>query len=220
MGQKINPVGIRLGSFRSPDAKWFANSKKEFASTLDADFKARDFLMKKLKDASVSRIKIERPARNAKITILTARPGVLIGKKGEGVEALRVEVSKIMGIPVNFTIEENRKPDVDAKLLAESIARQLEQRIAFRRAMKKAVQSALRSGAQGVRVNVSGRLNGSDIARTEWYREGRVPLHTFKADIDYALAEAKTTYGIIGVKVWVCRADEPSESREQVKSAE
>jgi small subunit ribosomal protein S3 len=215
MGQKINPVSFRLYVRRDPDAKWFAFAKTDFAKTLAADFKARNFLMKKLRDAAVSRIKIERPAKNAKITIFSARPGVLIGKKGEGIETLKAEVAKIMGIPVHITIEEIRKPDVDAKLVAESVARQLEQRIAFRRAMKKAVQGALRGGAQGIKICVSGRLGGTDIARTEWYREGRVPLHTLRANIDYSLAEAKTTYGIIGVKVWICHADEATEEKEQ-----
>jgi small subunit ribosomal protein S3 len=220
MGQKVNPISIRLGSFRSPDAKWFAISKKDFASTLDADLKARKFLANKLRDAAISRIEIERPGnKNAKIIIFSARPGVLIGKKGEGIEALKKETSKIMGIPVHITIEEIRRPDVDSKLVAEGVARQLEQRIAFRRAMKKAVQSALRGGAQGIKICVSGRLGGTDIARTEWYREGRVPLHTFRENIDYALAEAKTTYGIIGVKVWICRAEEVAEEKEQNRKA-
>lgn len=206
MGQKVNPVGIRLGIVKDWASRWYA-SAKEFSDTLCADLKVRDFLRKRLAQAGISRIQIDRPARNAKVTVYTARPGVIIGKSGKEVENLRDEVSKIVNVPVHVTIEEVRKPELDAKLVAESVAQQLERRIMFRRAMKRAVTTALRSGAQGIKISVSGRLGGSEIARTEWYREGRVPLQTFRADIDYALAEAFTTYGVIGVKVWIFKGE-------------
>ena len=207
MGQKVNPIGIRLGITKDWASTWYAPSK-DFSNTLIADIKVREHIMKKLAHASVSRVQIERPAKNAKITIFTARPGVIIGKSGKDVETLRDEVSKMMGgVPVHIGISEVRKPDLDAKLVAETIAQQLEKRIMFRRAMKRAVASAMRAGAKGVKVNVSGRLGGAEIARSEWTREGRVPLHTFRADIDYGVAIAKTTYGIIGVKVWIFKGE-------------
>lgn len=206
MGQKVNPVGIRLGIVKDWSSRWYASSK-EFPDTLCADIKVREYLRKKLAQAGISRIQIDRPARNARVTVYTARPGVIIGKSGKEVEALRDEVSKIVNVPVHVSIEEVRKPELDAKLVAESVAQQLERRIMFRRAMKRAVTTALRSGALGIKISVSGRLGGSEIARTEWYREGRVPLQTFRADIDYALAEAYTTYGVIGVKVWIFKGE-------------
>jgi small subunit ribosomal protein S3 len=209
MGQKVNPVGIRLGITRDWTSKWFA-STKSFPGYVHQDWQVREFLKKKLAEASVSRIHIERAARKANITILTARPGVVIGKKGEDIERLRLEVAKMMGMPVadvRLNISEIRKPEVDAQLVAEGIAQQIERRVMFRRAMKRAVMNTMRSGALGVKVRVSGRLNGSEIARTEWYREGRIPLHTFRAEIDYGLAEARTTYGVIGVKVWIFKGE-------------
>ncbi len=205
MGQKVNPNGIRLGIVRSWDSTWYA--KQNFAEYVYSDFKVREFLKKKLADAGVSHIHIQRPANNAKITILAARPGVAIGQRGKGVELLRDEVSKIMGVPVHVNIEELRKPELDAQVVADIVAKQLEQRIMFRKAMKRAVANTLRAGAEGIKICVSGRLGGAEIARSEWYREGRVPLHTFRADIDYALAEAHTTYGVIGVKVWIFRSE-------------
>jgi small subunit ribosomal protein S3 len=206
MGQKVNPTGIRLGIVKDWTSTWYADSK-DYANFLNNDIAVRDFLKKKLAAASVSRIQINRPAKNAHITIHTARPGVVIGKKGEEIDKLRAEVSERMGIPVHISIEEIRKPELDAQLVAEGIAQQLERRIMFRRAMKRAVQSTMRVGAGGVRVNIAGRLNGAEIARSEWYREGRVPLHTLRADIDYGFAEARTTYGILGVKVWIFRGE-------------
>ncbi len=206
MGQKVHPTGIRLGISKDWNSTWFA-TKKDFAATLLSDIEVRNFLEKKLSHASVSRITIERPARSARVTIHSARPGIVIGKKGEDIEKLRTEVSKLMGVPVHINIEEVRKPEMDAKLVAEGIAQQLVKRIMFRRAMKRAVQNAMRQGAQGIKIQVSGRLNGAEIARTEWYREGRVPLHTLRADIDYATAEALTTYGIIGIKVWIFKGE-------------
>ena len=206
MGQKVNPVGIRLGIVKDWSSRWYA-SAKEFSDTLCADIKVREFLRAKLSQAGISRIQIDRPARNAKVTIYTARPGVIIGKSGKEVETLRDEVSKIVNVPVHVSIEEVRKPELDARLVAESVAQQLERRIMFRRAMKRAVTTAMRSGALGIKISVSGRLGGSEIARTEWYREGRVPLQTFRADIDYALGEAFTTYGVIGVKVWIFKGE-------------
>ena len=206
MGQKVNPVGIRLGIVKDWTSKWYADSKN-YADYLYTDLKVRDFLKKKLSQASVSRIQIERPAKTARITIHSARPGLVIGKKGEDIEALRKEVSKMMGVPVHVNVEEIRKPELDAQLVAESVAQQLERRIMFRRAMKRAVTNALRLGAQGIKIHVSGRLGGAEIARSEWYREGRVPLHTFRADIDYGLAEAVTTAGVIGVKVWIFKGE-------------
>jgi len=209
MGQKVNPVGIRLGITRDWASKWYADSRM-FPKYVAMDFKIREFLKSKLKDASVSRIHIERPARKAHITVHTARPGVVIGKKGEDIESLRAQVAKLLGMGLNdvrINIAEIRKPELDAQLVAEGIAQQLERRVMFRRAMKRSVQNTMRLGAQGIKVQVAGRLNGGEIARTEWYREGRVPLHTFRADIDYALAEAMTTYGVIGVTVWIFRGE-------------
>jgi len=209
MGQKVNPNGIRLGIIRDWNSKWYADSK-DYAGYLYTDLKVREFLRKKLANASVSKIQIERPARNARITIHTARPGIVIGKKGEDIEALRKEVANFMKLPVqtvHINIEEIRKPELDAYLVAESVAQQLERRIMFRRAMKRAVTNALRLGAQGIKISVGGRLNNAEIARTEWYREGRVPLHTFRADIDYGFAEAHTTAGIVGVKVWIFKGE-------------
>ncbi len=206
MGQKVHPIGIRLGIVKEWTSKWYANSK-DYPVLLNTDLKVRDFLKKKLAQSSVSRIQIDRPASNAQITVHTARPGLVIGKKGEGIDALRSEVSKMMGVPVHISIEEIRKPELDAQLVAEGIAQQLERRIMFRRAMKRAVQNSMRLGAEGIKVNVSGRLNGAEIARNEWYREGRVPLHTLRADIDYGFAEANTTYGILGVKVWIFKGE-------------
>ena len=207
MGQKVHPTGIRLGIVKDWTSKWYANSK-QYPEFLNSDLEVRAFLKKKLSQASVSRIQIERTAGNANITIHTARPGLVIGKKGEDIERLRNVVTKMMGLPaVHINIEEIRKPELDAQLVAESIAQQLERRIMFRRAMKRAVQNTMRIGAEGIRINVAGRLNGAEIARTEWYREGRVPLHTLRADIDYGVAEANTTYGIIGVKVWIFKGE-------------
>lgn len=206
MGQKVNPICLRLGIIRNEDSVWYADSK-EYPEYLNADLKVRKYLENKLFDAAVSRIKIERPAKNARVIIYSARPGVIIGKKGEDIDVLRKKVSQIMGVPVHLSIEEVSKPDLDAKLVANSVARQLEHRVLFRKAMKKAVQNAKRAGALGIKMSVSGRLGGAEIARQEWYREGRVPLHTFRADIDYGLGEAKTTYGIIGVKVWIFRGE-------------
>jgi small subunit ribosomal protein S3 len=209
MGQKVNPIGIRLGITRDWTSTWYA-STRAFPSYLLQDWQVREFLKKKLSEASVSRIQIERAARKANITINTARPGVVIGKKGEDIERLRLEVAKMMGMgvqDVRLNIAEIRKPEVDAQLVAEGIAQQIERRVMFRRAMKRAVMNTMRSGALGVKVRVSGRLNGSEIARTEWSREGRIPLHTFRADIDYGLAEAQTTYGVIGVKVWIFKGE-------------
>lgn len=202
MGQKIHPTGFRLAVTRDWSSRWYANSKN-FAGMLIEDLQVRDYLKKKLKHASVGRVLIERPAKNARVTIYSARPGVVIGKKGEDIDHLRAALQKIMGVPVHVSIEEIRKPELDAQLIADSISQQLEKRIMFRRAMKRAMQNAMRLGAQGIKIMSSGRLNGAEIARREWYREGRVPLHTLRADIDYATSEASTTYGIIGIKVWV-----------------
>src|SRR4249920_3590548 len=207
MGQKINPVGFRLAVNKNWSSRWYANNKN-FAPMLAEDIKVRDFLKRKLSHASVGRVLIERPAKDARITIFSARPGVVIGKKGEEIEALKAELRRIMGVQqVHVNIEEIRKHEIDAQLIADSIAQQLEKRIMFRRAMKRAMQNAMRLGAQGIKIMSSGRLNGIEIARCEWYREGRVPLHTLRADIDYGFSEAKTTYGVIGVKVWVYRGD-------------
>ena len=206
MGQKIHPTGFRLAVTRAWQSRWFA-TKANFATMLAEDLRVREYLKTKLKSAAVSRILIERPAKNARITIYSARPGVVIGKKGEDIENLKAELSRRLGVPVAVNIEEIRKPEVDAQLIADSITQQLEKRIMFRRAMKRAMQNAMRLGAQGIKIMSSGRLNGIEIARCEWYREGRVPLHTLRADIDYGFSEAKTTYGIIGVKVWVYRGD-------------
>lgn len=206
MGQKIHPTGFRLSVSRNWASRWYA-SNRDFAGMLAEDVKVREFLKEKLKNAAVSRILIERPAKNARITIFSARPGVVIGKKGEDIENLKKELATRLGVPVAVNIEEVRKPEIDAKLIADSITQQLEKRIMFRRAMKRAMQNAMRLGAQGIKIMSSGRLNGIEIARTEWYREGRVPLHTLRADIDYGTSEAKTTYGVIGVKVWVYKGD-------------
>ncbi len=205
MGQKVHPNGIRLGIVKPWNSTCFANTK-EFADNLDSDFKVRQYLTKELAKASVSRIVIERPAKSIRVTIHTARPGIVIGKKGEDVEKLRKVVADIAGVPAQINIAEVRKPELDAKLVADSITSQLERRVMFRRAMKRAVQNAMRLGAKGIKVEVSGRLGGAEIARTEWYREGRVPLHTLRADIDYNTSEAHTTYGVIGVKVWISKA--------------
>ena len=206
MGQKVHPYGFRLGIIKDWTSTWFAE-RRRYADYLNTDIAVRAFLRKKLAHASVSRIQIERPAHNARIVIHTARPGIVIGKKGEDIESLRKQISKMMGIPAHLSVEEIRKPELDSYLVAESVAQQLERRIMFRRAMKRAVANALRLGAQGIKINVAGRLNGAEIARTEWYREGRVPLHTLRADIDYGFAEAKTTYGVIGVKVWIFKGE-------------
>lgn len=206
MGHKVNPTGIRLGVIKEHNSVWYAE-KKEYAKNLLNDIQVREFLDKRLVKASVSKIVIERPAQNARITIHTARPGIVIGKKGEDVDRLRREVSDMMGVPVHINIEEVRKPDLDARLVAQNVAGQLERRVMFRRAMKRAVQNAMRQGAKGIKIQVGGRLGGAEIARSEWYREGRVPLHTLRADIDYATYEAHTTYGVIGVKVWIFKGE-------------
>ena len=206
MGQKINPIGFRLAVQRNWTSRWYANSKT-FSDMLLEDIKVREFLKKRLSHAAVAKVVIERPAKNARITIHSARPGVVIGKKGEDIENLRGELQRLLGVPVHVNIEEVRKPEVDAQLIADSIAQQLEKRIMFRRAMKRAIQNAMRLGAQGIKIMSAGRLNGIEIARTEWYREGRVPLHTLRADIDYGFSEAKTTYGVIGIKVWVFKGE-------------
>ncbi|MGI9249780.1 MAG: 30S ribosomal protein S3 [Pseudohongiellaceae bacterium] len=209
MGQKVHPTGIRLGIIKKHTSTWFASGPR-YANNLLADLEVRAFIRKKLAAASVSRVEIERPADTAKITIFTARPGIVIGKKGEDVAALRAALAAKMGVDtesVHVNIEEVRKPDLDAQLVADSVAQQLERRVMFRRAMKRAVQNAMRMNAEGIKIQVSGRLGGAEIARSEWYREGRVPLHTLRADIDYATAEASTTYGIIGVKVWIFKGE-------------
>jgi small subunit ribosomal protein S3 len=206
MGQKVHPTGIRLGIVTKHTSTWYAGNR-DYADKLNQDLAVRVFIQKKLEAASVSRVEIERPSESARITIHTARPGIVIGKKGEDVEALRNEISAKMGCPVHINIEEIRKPDLDAMLVAQNVAQQLERRIMFRRAMKRTVQNAMRNGAQGIKIQVSGRLGGAEIARTEWYREGRVPLHTLRANIDYAHAEGNTTYGIIGVKVWIFKGE-------------
>jgi small subunit ribosomal protein S3 len=206
MGQKINPTGFRLPVTRNWASRWFSTGPS-FSRMLGEDLKVREYLRKRLRSASVGRILIERPAKNARITIYSARPGVVIGKKGEDIETLKSELQKMLGVPVHVNIEEIRKPELDAQLISDSITQQLEKRIMFRRAMKRAMQNAMRLGAQGIKIMSAGRLNGIEIARTEWYREGRVPLHTLRADIDYGFSEAKTTYGVIGVKVWVYKGD-------------
>ena len=206
MGQKVHPIGIRLGISKPWNATWYAD-KKEFSDYLIKDIKVRAYLRKELANASVSRIEIERPAKNARVTIHTARPGIVIGKKGEDIERLKQTITKMMGVPTHVNVAEIRKPELDADLIAQGIASQLERRIMFRRAMKRAVSSAMRLGALGIRVAVAGRLNGAEIARTEWYREGRVPLHTFRANVDYAMGKAHTTYGVLGIKVWVYKGD-------------
>lgn len=206
MGQKVNPVGLRLGINRTWDSRWFAN-KGEYGKLLHEDIKIREMLMKQLKQAAVSKVVIERPHKKCRVTIYSGRPGVVIGKKGADIDKLRKKVSEMTNSEVFINIVEIRKPEIDARLVAESIAQQLERRVAFRRAMKRAVQSAMRLGAQGIRINCSGRLGGAEIARMEWYREGRVPLHTLRADIDYGVGTAKTTYGTCGVKVWVFKGE-------------
>jgi small subunit ribosomal protein S3 len=206
MGQKVHPIGIRLGIVKDWSSRWYAPSK-DFADTLCADIKVREFLKVRLGAAGISRIQIDRPARNAKITVYAARPGVIIGKSGKEIETLREEVNKILGVPVHISIEEVRKPELDAKLVADAIAGQLEKRVMFRRAMKRAVTTAIRLGAKGIKICCAGRLGGAEIARTEWTREGRVPLHTLRADIDYGQGEAFTTYGVIGIKVWIFKGE-------------
>jgi len=206
MGQKVHPTGIRLGIVKKHSSIWYAD-RQNYKKNLLVDLEVRKVLKKRLANASVSRIEIERPSQNARINIFTARPGIVIGKKGEDVEKLRKEASRLMGVPVQINIEEIRKPDLDAQLVADNVASQLTRRVMFRRAMKRAVQNSLRQGAEGIRIQVSGRLGGAEIARREWYREGRVPLHTLRADIDYATSEALTTYGIIGVKVWIFKGE-------------
>lgn len=219
MGQKIHPVGFRLAVTHDWSSRWYAN-KKNFAGMLKEDIDVREYLKKKLKHASVGRVLIERPAKNARVTIFSARPGVVIGKKGEEIDHLRGALQKIMGVPVHVSIEEIRKPEIDAQLVADSITQQLEKRIMFRRAMKRAMQNAMRLGAQGIKIMSSGRLNGAEIARREWYREGRVPLHTLRADIDYATSKALTTYGLIGVKVWVFKGEIVDRHEQTVVSPE
>jgi small subunit ribosomal protein S3 len=219
MGQKIHPTGFRLAVTRNWSSRWYANSKA-FPEMLQGDIEVRDYLRKKLSHASVGRVVIERPAKNARVTIYSARPGVVIGKKGEDIESLKAELQRKMGVPVHVNIEEIRKPETDAQLIADSIAQQLEKRIMFRRAMKRAMQNAMRLGAQGIKIMSAGRLNGAEIARTEWYREGRVPLHTLRADIDYGTSEAKTTYGIIGIKVWVFKGEMLSKSEQLLAAPE
>jgi len=206
MGQKVHPTGIRLGIVKDWNSNWYADSS-QYADFLRDDIEVREYLRKKLAGASVSKIQIERPAKTARITIHTARPGIVIGKKGEDIAALKEEASKMMGIPVHVNVEEIRKPELDANLVAENIAQQLEKRIMFRRAMKRSVTNAMRLGAKGIKINVAGRLNGAEIARGEWYREGQVPLHTLRADIDYGTARANTTYGVIGIKVWIYKGE-------------
>ena len=206
MGQKVHPTGIRLGIVKEHNSVWYAE-KQTYAENLISDLQVREYVEKKLANANVSRVVIERPAQTARITIHTARPGIVIGKKGEDVDKLRKDLSQRMGVPVQINIEEVRKPDLDAKLVAQNVAGQLERRVMFRRAMKRVVQNAMRQGALGIKVQVGGRLGGAEIARSEWYREGRVPLHTLRADIDYATYEASTTYGIIGVKVWIFKGE-------------
>jgi len=206
MGQKVHPIGFRLGVSRDWASKWYAEGK-DYADFIEKDFVIRDFIRKKLAHASVSQIQIERPRNGAQITIFTARPGIVIGRKGEDIEVLKQEISLIMGVPTSVNIEEIRRPELDAFLVADGIAKQLERRVMFRRAMKRSVASTMRLGAAGIKISISGRLNGAEIARTEWYREGRVPLHTLRADIDYGFAEAHTTYGVIGVKVWIFRGE-------------
>ncbi len=219
MGQKVNPTGIRLGIVKKHTSVWYA-SGKDYADHLLQDMEVRDIIKKKLAAASVSRVEIERPAQTARITIYTARPGIVIGKKGEDVEKLKNELTEKMGVPVHINIEEIRKPDLDARLVADSVAQQLERRVMFRRAMKRVMQNAMRQGAEGIKVQVSGRLGGAEIARSERYHEGRVPLHTLRADIDYATSEALTTYGIIGVKVWIFKGEVFNFDEEQPAAAE
>ena len=218
MVQKVHPTGIRLGIVKKHTSTWYAEGKR-YSENLLVDLEVREYVKKRLAAASVSRVEIERPAQTAKVTVFTARPGIVIGKKGEDVETLRSELGRRMGVPVQVNIEEIRKPDLDAKLVADSVAAQLERRVMFRRAMKRAVQNAMRQGAEGIKIQVGGRLGGAEIARSEWYREGRVPLHTLRADIDYSTAEANTTYGIIGIKVWVFKGEILSLEEASVPSA-
>lgn len=206
MGQKINPTGFRLAVNKDWSSRWYAKSG-EFADILKQDIDVREYLKKRLSNASVGKVVIERPAKSARITIHTSRPGIVIGKKGEDIEVLKKDLQNLMGVPVHVNIEEIRKPELNAQIIADNIAQQLEKRVQFRRAMKRAMQNAMRVGAKGIKIMSSGRLNGIDIARSEWYREGRVPLHTLRADVDYATSEAKTTYGIIGIKVWVYKGE-------------
>jgi small subunit ribosomal protein S3 len=217
MGQKVHPIGIRLGIVKDHSSVWYADSRN-YAKNLITDLEVREYILKALDHASVSRVVIERPAQTARITIHTARPGIVIGKKGEDVDKLRRVLSDKMGVPVHINIEEIRKPDLDARLVAQNVAQQLERRVMFRRAMKRVVQNAMRQGAEGIKVQVSGRLGGAEIARTEWYREGRVPLHTLRADIDYATYEAATTYGILGVKVWIFKGEILDVEQEQTEN--
>ena len=218
MGQKVNPVGFRLGVIKDHTSVWYADNKN-YAKYLQSDLEVRNYLRKRLAQASISRIDIERPAQTARITIHTARPGIVIGKKGEDVERLRQEVARMMGVPVHINIEEIRKPEVDALLVAQNVAQQLERRVQFRRAMRRVIQNAMRLGAEGIKVRVAGRLGGAEIARAEVYHEGRVPLHTLRADIDYATWEARTTYGIIGIKVWIFKGEVIGPEREQEKQS-
>ena len=223
MGQKVHPTGIRLGIVKDHSSVWYSGGK-DYADKLNQDLIVRNIIKKRLANASVSKVDIERPAGSARVVIHSSRPGIVIGRKGEDVERLRTEIQKVMQCSVNINIEEIRKPDLDATLASQNVAQQLEKRVMFRRAMKRAVQNAMRSGALGVKIQVSGRLGGAEIARSEWYREGRVPLHTLRADIDYATAEANTTYGIIGVKVWIYKGelmaqDVEKEKKERVKNA-
>lgn len=219
MGQKVHPIGIRLGYVRDWNSRWFADSKT-YSRYLVQDMETRDFIRKKLAHASVSRVQIFRAANNVRITVHSARPGIVIGKKGEDIEQIRRQVAQRMGLPVQLNVEEIRKPELDAQLVAEGVAQQLEKRIMFRRAMKRAVTNTMRLGAEGIKISVAGRLNGAEIARTEWYREGRVPLHTLRADIDYGFAEARTTYGVIGVKVWIFKGEIlPSGKREGARES-
>ena len=218
MGQKINPIGFRLALNRNWSSRWYATNKN-FSSMLLEDIKVREHLKRKLGHAAVSRIVIERPAKNARITVHSARPGVVIGKKGEDIESLKGELQRMLGVPVHVNIEEVRKPEVDAQLIADSIAQQLQKRIMFRRAMKRAITNAMRLGAQGIKIASSGRLNGIEIARYEWYREGRVPLHTLRAEIEYGVSEAKTTYGVIGIKVWVFKGEVMQKSDQPIAAA-
>ena len=206
MGQKVQPNGLRLGIVKDFNAKWYAE-KQDYSKFLIQDIQVREFLLRKLKNAAVSNITIERPSQNINVIIHTARPGIVIGKKGEDIDRMRKAITTMTGLPTQLSVEEIRKPETDSQLVADGICQQLEKRVMFRRAMKRAVQSAMRAGAQGVKVMISGRLNGAEIARSEWYREGRVPLHTLRADIDYATSEALTTYGIIGVKVWIFKGE-------------
>jgi small subunit ribosomal protein S3 len=220
MGQKVQPIGFRLGIVKDWTAKWYGN-KQQYAKYLTTDMKVRAYLEKRLKNAAISKVVIERPSQNMNITLYTARPGIVIGKKGEDIDRLRKELGKMVGLPVQIAVEEIRKPEMDAKLVAENIAQQLEKRVMFRRAMKRSMQNTMRLGAEGVKIMIAGRLNGAEIARTEWVREGRVPLHTLRADIDYGTAEALTTYGIIGIKVWIFKGEvhDADEGDSNVKAA-